>query len=185
MVLSNLALVALLSAIAPEQGFDWSKPRELPSLVKRFQIDIKPCAIAVRGGTLFILAKDRLEAHDAATGALLWEQKRVAGDCPFNWQHPLQVMGDLVVAAVGDQLFLVEGASGRVRQAVALGGRMSRLAGPPIVVEVIKGKGNSPRTYELLSVDLRTGQVVARRPLENSVSDLDVFGDVAVVSASV
>ncbi|MEO8500206.1 MAG: PQQ-binding-like beta-propeller repeat protein [Vicinamibacteria bacterium] len=185
MVLNNLALVATLLVIAPEQGFDWSRPRELPSLVKHFQIDVEPCALAVQGGTLFILAKDRLEAHNAETGALLWEQKSVAGDCPYNWQQPLQLMGDVVVAAAGDQLFLVEGSSGRVRQAIALGGRMIRLAGPPIVVEIIKGKGNAARTYELLSVDLKTGQVVGRRPLDDSVSDLDVFGDVAVVSASV
>lgn len=184
MVPSMLALVTLLSAIASPQGPDWSNPRALPSLAPRWKVDVTPCAITEQGGAVFILAKDRLLAHNVATGALLWEQKSVAGQCPFSWQEPLRVIGDVVVAAVGEHLFLVERETGRILHTVALGERMIRLAGPPLVVEVMKGQGSSPRTYELLSVDSKTGQVVARLALKDSLTDLDIFGQVAVVVAA-
>ena len=94
--------LAFAAAPAPPPGppplYDFSRPRDLPSMVTRWESAGASCAVVVHEGHAYILRRDGVEARRASDGRVLWTAKVAPADCPYHWQRPLQVVGDRLLS---------------------------------------------------------------------------------------
>jgi hypothetical protein len=161
-----LGLAALLQ-IGGVPSPDWSRPRDLPSLVVRWQRLQGACAVRPSGDVILALEPGKIVALDARRGTALWEHSIDTAECPYWWQRPIQVVVGLVAVAVNDHLYVVDAATGQRRHDVPLGGRLSHTWGPPLLVSV-----DTKDRDTLLSIDVATGQIVGRYDVEGSLYSL-------------
>lgn len=168
-----LAWVALLPPAAAPPS--WSRPREMPSLLVRWQRGGEPCALAARDGVVYVLEPGRVAAVDG-DGRTRWEHRTGTQDCPFHWQGPLLLLDELVVVAVEDRLIVIDRATGARRHALPLGGDFATMWGPPVLAEAGDGERR-----ELISVDPAAGRITARQRFRSGVYDVQVAGTVALV----
>src|SRR5262245_3557735 len=157
---------------------DWSRPREMPSLVVQWQRPGEPCAVATRDGTVYVLEPGRLLAVDAENGSTRWEHALDTDNCPYHWQRPLLALDDVIVVGVEDHLEIVDRMSGAHRQTQPLGGRFSTMWGPPVLVEARDGEKR-----ELLTIDPVAGRIVGRHSFGSGVYDVEIADDVALVTS--
>lgn len=180
---ASLALAGLVLSPAPVQGApDWSRPRRLPSLVRLWQDDLVPCRVELKDGVLYALGGDRLVALDARTGHQRSET-RLPTRCDYS--TTLAVARDVVVVAAGEELHVVDRASGALRHSVALGMTArgspapSVPAGTPIAVAAFDTRDNG---HWVLGVDAGSGSIVSRRRMDGSVRSIASVGPTVVVS---
>src|SRR5262245_42092177 len=171
------SLAAATSAPAGDSP-PWSKPRELPSLIVRWQRPGEPCALTIRDGTVYALEPGRVVALDGATGRLRWEHVLQTEHCPFHWQQPLLALESVVVVAVEERLRIIGRARGGRLHTLPLGGRFSQMWGPDVLVEAGDGQDK-----DLLAVDPVAGRVTGRRRFQSGIYELQAVGQNVLVTA--
>jgi hypothetical protein len=177
--LSAPFLLSVLTAnVEADDAAPWSTPRELPSLIVRWERPGEPCALAIRDGIVYVLEPGRVVAVDQATGRPRWEHAIETGICPFHWQNPLLTLDGVVVVAAEDRLYVVDRASGTRLHTLPLGGRFSQMWGPSVLVEA-----GERRERDLLAIDPIAGRVTGRQRFESGIYDLQTVGEHVLVTS--
>ncbi len=168
-----LALLVLVPAAGAGVPPD---PRSLPSVVMRWTWDARrPQSMALDGGVAYVQDTGRVAALDAVTGSVRWEQRYQAADDGLSAPPPV-VLGSALAVAAGKRVLVLDRATGEVQRSIDLGGWVSHMTGPPLVVSVA-GEEVHP---ELVAIDADAGEVRARRPVGDNVYFLDLCDGVLV-----
>jgi hypothetical protein len=157
----------VLTVAAQVGSPDWSKPRDLPSLVVRWTRAQGACALLAQGDAVFALEPRRVVALHAHTGNVRWERALDTDDCPYWWQYPLVIERGRLAAAAGDRVYVFALETGEPLGTVGLPGRFSTLWGPPLLASVA---GEDSDT--LLSIDIENARVLGRYTTHGDLYDL-------------
>jgi len=177
-----LALIwASFPVEAARAQWDWSNPRALPSLVTEWRLEGEACDVVVEGTSVLVLKQSGLVALDGRTGALLWEQPAARGPCGYR-QEALHVVEDSVVAAQGEQIFLVDLGSGVLRGVVKAPERVERIWGHAAQYVIVQTSAEDDGK-ELLSLDSRGRAVAAQQRFAGFVVALVLRDDLVMVAA--
>jgi hypothetical protein len=175
---SLLVLGCMSTAAHAATQPDWSRPRELPSLVVAWERPGNACALAVRDGVAYVLEPGKIISLEADSGHVRWQHTIETQECPYHWQRPLLALNDVVVAAVDTHLYVVDRGTGVRRHTLSLGGRFSAMGGPPILVTVDQGEHR-----RLLAIDAVAGRVAGQRSFRGGIYDFLAVGTVALVTS--
>lgn len=184
---TRLALVLLASvlAVSPARGLDAThtqrivstadptsqparvvrRPRDLSSLLVRWTWKGSPDAVVISGGVGYVRSSGRLVALQAGDGTVIWDRNLGGTDCSVG-AGPV-VLGNELVVGFAEKLFVLDPATGDVRQTVTFNGNVSQILMPPLTVVTDGNDG----TVEILRVDPHLGQPTARRSVGQIVFD--------------
>ena len=173
-VLATGASSAVRSAEKTSAGTVPSNARDLPSLLVRWSWKGRPDDVVLDGETAYVRSGGRLAALRMNDGSTVWEKQLGTAECTGG-AGPV-VFGADVVVAFDQSLFVLEAATGEVKQMVAVSGNVTHVLGPPLLVVTL---GDSEA--HLLRVDRHLGQITARRTVGRMVYDALVREGIAVL----
>ncbi|HVT57382.1 MAG TPA: PQQ-binding-like beta-propeller repeat protein [Thermoanaerobaculia bacterium] len=175
-ILTVLPLLGAAMAPRPLRAVAAGDARLLPSVVKLWSQKLSAEKVIVRGSVVYVRSGARLSAIAARSGRLLWSRSLGEWSCCGD---NLLLTAEMVAVGADDKLLLLRAADGSQLNEVALGGAVSAIAGPPIVVAVTPDEGSA----QLVAVDAASGEVRNRLDLQRSgFFDLAVQDGVAVAN---
>jgi outer membrane protein assembly factor BamB len=152
-----------------------ANPRELPSLLQKWTWKGQAESAIFVDGVIYVRGEGRVAAIKADNGKGLWETVCAQGEGLVG-QGPV-IDGDVVAVSFNGKLALLDRETGRVVKTLELGVVYNIVASPLLVVAA----GRNDRV-DLVRIDNRSGEVLARTEVGGIVYDVRLAGSLAVAT---